>query len=54
MTWKRLTQEGKAKKSWVSFDVGFELGSIFLLYSAPAGMAEDEGIQAKDEIVLEL
>ncbi len=52
--WKRPTQEGKAKKSWASFDVGFELGSIFLLYSAPAGVAEDEGIQVEDEIALEL
>ncbi|CDO75904.1 hypothetical protein BN946_scf184768.g6 [Trametes cinnabarina] len=40
--WK-TSADGKAKKTWTSFDVGFELQSICLLYSAPDNMLDDDG-----------
>ncbi|KAH9852846.1 hypothetical protein C2E23DRAFT_885221 [Lenzites betulinus] len=50
--WKRAN-EGKAKKSWGSYDVGFELSSIFLLHSAPADLADDHDIQVEEDIAVE-
>lgn len=51
--WKRAA-EGKAKKSWTSFDVGFELLSIFLLYSAPADVEDGSLVAGGTHIMVEL
>ncbi len=49
--WKRV-MEGKTKKSWSQFDVGFDLHSIFLLYSAPDDVEEAD--MAEGDIEVEL
>ncbi|KAI9059286.1 hypothetical protein FKP32DRAFT_1680100 [Trametes sanguinea] len=47
--------ESKGKKSWNVFDVGFELLSISLLYSAPDGVEDDEEpLQDAADIAVEL
>lgn len=51
--WRPAT-EGKGKKSWSTFDVGFELTSIFLLHSAPADLPDGASVDAVDDIQGEL
>lgn len=51
--WKRVS-DGKAKKSWSSFDVGFELIALYQLYSAPADVEDGDVPGAVDEITVEL
>lgn len=51
--WRPPT-EGKSKKTWSSFDVGFDLMSIFLLHSAPADVPDGDSVDAVAEITAEL
>ncbi len=51
--WRPAT-EGKSKKSWNVFDVGFDLISIFLLHSAPADLPDADPVGAANDITVEL
>lgn len=51
--WKRVV-EGKTKKTWSSFEVGFDLHSVFLLYSAPDGLEDTEVAEGSGDIAVEL
>ncbi|KAI9064622.1 hypothetical protein FKP32DRAFT_1602840 [Trametes sanguinea] len=52
--WKKAG-DSKGKKTWGSFDVGFELQSLCLLYSAPENVGDDDELPVEtDDIAVEL